>query len=149
LRLWARAAKAFESPILVEWGTEPNGDWFAWNGKWNGGAKTGPARYIAAYRHIVDLMRTQGADNLQWIWHVNWFDEPEAGWNHFENYYPGDDYCDWVAVSAYGALTPMSRDGQEILRFKMAQAYPRLVKIAPGKPIIVAEFGSDLHNPRV
>jgi len=25
LRAWARDAKAFGSPILIEWGTEPNG----------------------------------------------------------------------------------------------------------------------------
>jgi hypothetical protein len=28
----------------------------------------------------------------------------------------------------------------------MREAYSRLVKIAPGKPIILAEFGCDLHN---
>src|SRR5438094_7237504 len=38
LRAWARGAKNFGSPILIEWGTEPNGKWFSWNGKWNGGA---------------------------------------------------------------------------------------------------------------
>ena len=37
LRAWARAAKDFGGPILIEWGTEPNGKWFSWNGKWNGG----------------------------------------------------------------------------------------------------------------
>ena len=97
----------FGSPILIEWGTEPNGDWFSWNGKWNGGAGEGPARYVAAYRHIVDLMRAEGADNLQWVWHVNWLDEPEKDWNRFENYFPGEDYCDWVALSAYGPTTPI------------------------------------------
>ena len=66
----------------------------------NGTAARKPvrARYVAAYRHIVDLMRAEGAKNLQWVWHVNWFDEPEAKWNHFENYYPGDAYCDWMAL---------------------------------------------------
>ena len=34
-------------------------------------------------------MRAEGANNLQWVWHVNWFDEPEAKWNRFENYYVG------------------------------------------------------------
>ncbi len=119
LRRWARAAKSFASPILIEWGVEPNGDWFSWNGKWNGGAKAGPARYVAAYHHIVDLMRAEGAKNLQWVWHVNWFDEPEAKWNRFENYYVGDAYCDWIGLSAYGPLTPTTRDGTESLRFKM------------------------------
>jgi hypothetical protein len=146
LHAWARDAKNFGSPILIEWGTEPNGEWFGWNGKWNGGAGKGPARYIAAYQHIVDLMRAEGADNLQWVWHVNWLDEPEKDWNRFENYFPGGNYCDWVALSAYGPTTPTTQDGTESLAFKMREAYPRLVKIAPGKPIILAEFGCDLHN---
>lgn len=149
LKAWAREAKAFGSPILIEWGTEPNGEWFSWNGKWNGGATEGPRRFVAAYRHIFDLMRGEGAANLQWIWHVNWFDEPETKWNRFENYYPGDDYCDWVALSAYGPLTPMATDGTESFRFKMSEAYPRLMKLAPSKPILIAEFGCDIHHPKV
>ena len=64
LRAWGRGAKNFGSPILVEWGTEPNGNWFSWNGKWNGGAKEGPREYIAAYHHIVDLIQGEGADQL-------------------------------------------------------------------------------------
>jgi hypothetical protein len=149
LRGWARDAKAFKSPILIEWGTEPNGDWFSWNGKWNGGVEKGPAHYIAAYRHMVDVMRAEGADNLLWVWHVNWFDSPEAQGNRFENYYPGARYCDWLGLSAYGPLTPTTHDGTESLRFKMREAYPRLTRLAPGKPIVLAEFGCDLHNRRV
>ncbi len=146
LRKWARAAKEFNTPILIEWGTEPNGKWFSWNGKWNGGAARGPATYIAAYRHIVDIARGEGATNLQWVWHVNWFDEPEQKWNAFENYFPGSGYCDWVALSIYGPLTPQTRDGAESFRAKLKEAYPRLTNIAVGKPVIIAEFGCDVHN---
>ena len=149
LRTWAHEAKNFGAPVLIEWGTEPNGNWFSWNGKWNGGAIEGPARYVAAYRHIVDLMRAEGADNLQWVWHINWYDEPEAKWNAFKNYFPGENYCDWVALSAYGPLTPGTDEGLESFRFKIDEAYPRLTKIAPNKPIIIAEFGCDLHNRHV
>jgi hypothetical protein len=149
LRAWAREAKQFGSPVLVEWGTEPNGKWFSWNGKWNGGATEGPARYVASYRHIVDLMREEGAHNLQWVWHVNWLDQPEAKWNRFENYYPGGNYCDWVALSVYGPLTPRAVDGTESFRFKMRSAYPRLTGLAPDKPIVIAEFGCALHHRKV
>ena len=103
LRAWASDAKTFGSPILIEWGTEPNGGWFSWNGKWNA----------------------------------------------FENYFPGTDYCDWVALSAYGPLTPRTDEGLETFRFKIDEAYPRLTKVAPGKPVIVAELGCDLHNRHV
>jgi hypothetical protein len=148
-RAWARDAKELGSPILIEWGTEPNGNWFSWNGKWNGGAAEGSARYIAAYRHIVDLMRAESADNLQWVWHVNWYDEPEAKWNAFENYFPGENYCDWVALSAYGPITPKTSEGIESFRLKIDEAYSRLTSVAPNKPVIIAEFGCDLHNRHV
>ena len=132
---------------MIEWGTEPNGQWFAWNGKWNG-RSGGPARYIAAYRHIVSLMRASGATNLQWVWHVNWDDDPDVRWNRLENYFPGPDYCSWLAVSAYGALTPRATDF-EAFRHELDAAYPRLTSLAPGKPIIVAEFGSDIHHRKI
>ena len=148
LRGWARGAKDFRTPLLMEWGTEPNGKWFSWNGRWNGGARIGPAKYVTAYRHIVDLMRNEGAGNVQWVWHVNWFDEPEQKWNAFENYFPGENYCDWVALSVYGPTTPRTRDDTESFAFKLREAYPRVIKIVPGKPIIIAEFGCDLHNKR-
>jgi hypothetical protein len=149
LREWARAARDFRTPLLIEWGTEPNGRWFSWNGEWNGGARQGPERYITAYRHIVDLMRAEGADNLRWVWHVNWDDDPETKWNRFENYFPGKNYCDWLALSIYGPTTPTARDGTESFVTKMREAYPRLTKLAPEKSIIIAEFGCDLHNPRI
>src|SRR5205814_4602536 len=98
---------------------------------------------LSAHR---DLMRSEGADNLQWVWHVNWLDEPEQKWNAFENYFPGEKYFDWVALSAYGPTKARMEDGTENFAFKMREAYPRLLKIAPGKPIIIAEFGCDLHN---
>ncbi len=149
LRAWARAAKQFHGPILIEWGTEPNGEWFSWNGKWNGGAKRGPANFIAAYRHIVDLMQAEGGANLHWVWHVNYSDEPGTKWNALENYFPGEDYCDWVAVSVYGPLKPTTKDERESFAEKLEAVYPRLVRTAPNKPIIVAEFGCDIHNPGV
>jgi hypothetical protein len=74
LRKWALGAKEFGSPLLVEWGTEPNGEWFAWNGRWHGRDAVGPALFVKAYRHIVDVMRAAGAPNLTWVWHANWDD---------------------------------------------------------------------------
>jgi hypothetical protein len=147
LKRWAASARAFGGPILIEWGTEPNGDWFAWNGKWHGRA-AGPPQYVVAYRHIVEVMRVAGANNLQWIWHANWDDVPETHWNRLENNFPGANYCDWIALSAYGALTPRA-SAVETFREELDQAYPRLTRLAPGKPIIVAEFGCDIHHRKV
>jgi len=148
LRRWARQARDFGSPILIDWGLEPNGQWFAWNGKWNGHS-AGPPLFVATYRHIVDLMRAEGARNLQWVWHVNWDDDPDHQWNRLENYFPGADYCDWMAVSAYGPLTMHDWDEPASFRHEMDSVYPRLTKRAPGKPILISEFGCNIRAHHV
>jgi glycosyl hydrolase family 26 len=149
LRNWAVSAKDYRGPLLVEWGTEPNGDWFSWNGRWHGRNAAGPALFVKAYRHIVDVMRDAGASNLTWVWHANWDDQPEAKWNRLENYFPGADYCDWLAVSAYGPTTPTTHEGGESLAEKLGEVLPRLRKLAPNKPVILAEFGCDIRSPVV
>lgn len=157
-RAWARSAKEFGTPVLVEFGTEMNGHWFGWNGKYHGGEQTdgfgdplkpdGPERFVAAWRHIVKLMRSEGAKNLLWVWHPDANDHPDDSWNDFENYYPGDDMVDWVGFSGYGYLTP--RDDWDPASFReiLDQAYERIQKLAPSKPIIVAEFGHTAGNPK-
>jgi hypothetical protein len=146
LRAWGQAAAAFGTPIIVEWGTEANGDWFSWNGVYNGGAGTGPALFREAFRYMVYSMKNQGAYNITWVWHVNASDFPSAGWNALENYFPGNDIVDWIGLSAYAAqssLDPFWYDFGFTLDFVM----PRLIKIAPYKPVIVAEFGAPAGHP--
>ena len=63
--------------------------------------------------------------------------------------FPGNDYCDWVALSAYGPLTPHAVDGTESFRSKIDHAYHRLTKVAAGKPVMIAEFGCDIHHRKV
>ncbi len=148
LKKWGADAKRFGSPMLMEWGTECNGEWFAWNGKWNGKAR-GTEKFLLAWRHIVGLMRAAGADNITWVWHVNSDDVPDAEWNRFENYYPGDAFVDWVAVSAYGPQKPHDKEPVENFRELMDAFYPRINALAPGKPLIVAEFGCTLRHPKI
>jgi hypothetical protein len=148
LRAWAKSAKEFGTPILIEYGTEVNGRWFSWNGAWNGGAGTGPKKFREAYRRIIRLSREEGADNLHWVFHVNYNDDPSEYWNRLENYYPGDEWIDWLGVSVYGAQKP---SGEANVRFRklMDKVYPRLVKLAPNKPIAVLEFGVTSLNKRI
>jgi Glycosyl hydrolase family 26 len=158
LRAWADSAKAFGTPVLAEYGVECNGDWFPWNGRWNGGGTQagfgdpnepdGPERFVAAYRHIINLMRGRGATNITWVLQVNNGDSPERAWNRFENYYPGDSYIDWVGISCYGALAPTDRWAEQF-RPCFDEAYNRAVAMAPTKPIIIPEFGFPLHHYKI
>ncbi len=158
LRAWARDARTFRSPLLVEFGTEVNGNWFSWNGDWNGGGRKtgygdageadGPERFRDAYRHIVDIMRAEGAKNITWVFHVDTDDVPDRPWNRLENYYPGDQWIDWIGMSVYGAADPLDDDTSSF-RELMDEIYPRLAELSSEKPIVLLEFGATSGNPNV
>ncbi len=147
LTQWAIDASNLSYPILVEFGTEVNGNWFPWNGQYNGGAtKTGygdpmladgPERFRDAYRHIIDICNTNGADNITWFFHVDAYSEPAEEWNAIEHYYPGDNYIDWLGVSVYGPQVPEDeyQDFTEI----MNDFYPTITELS-NKPIAILEF---------
>lgn len=155
LAAWAKAAAAYGKPVMAEYGPEVNGDWFPWNGSFNGGGTTtgfgdpakadGPERFVAAYRHIIDVMREQGAYNVSWVFHVDVYGSPEEPWNSMAAYYPGDSYIDWLALSAYGAQDSVDDAGQSF-RELVDAGYPQLAKVSANKPIIVAEMGTDVRN---
>jgi hypothetical protein len=146
LRRWADTARDFGTPVLAEYGTEMNGFWFGWNAVHNG-RRAGAPLFRRAYRHIIDVVRAEGADNVSWVFHVNDDDAPSRPWNRLERYYPGDRYIDWLATSVYGAQTPREHWNEAFAR-GMDRVYPRLVRLAD-KPIIVAELGVTRGNPRV
>lgn len=151
LREWARQARAVDIPLLVEFGTEMNGDWFTWAGVYNGADTTdrygdptqadGPEIFQDAYRHIVDIFRAEGVDNVTWFFHVNIVSSPDVAWNHPSQYYPGDAYVDWIGVSVYGA----QQDGDQWVSFAniMDEHFDDVAAISPQKPVAILEFGVD------
>ncbi len=146
LTRWGRDAAALGVPVIAEYGTEMNGEWFRWNGRWNGRA-AGAKRFRAAYRRIIEVTRAAGADNVIWVFHVNHADIPDVRWNRFENYYPGDDVIDWLGVSLYSMLSPDEDEATDFVT-GFDQTHARLRRMSPHKPVIVAEFGTDIANPR-
>jgi hypothetical protein len=153
---WGINAKKFGKPLIVEWGTEMNGYWFAWNGWWSGKAE-GVEKFKATYKYIHKLITEEGgADNVTWVFHVNNSDDPNIyddenaarciGWNKFENYYPGD-FIDWLGVSVYGALEP-SDDYCTPFKETMDEVYDRLAAMTPNKPIMLLEFGVTMNNKK-
>ncbi len=145
---WFQDAANTGYPLLVEFGTEVNGEWFPWNGVHNGGATTtnygdpnlpdGPERFRDAYRHIIDLSRQAGANNITWFFHIDAAGQPEEAWNDFENYYPGDNYIDWVGVSVYGAVTP--DENPMSFADKLNLVYDRITTTT-NKPLAILETG--------
>ncbi len=160
LRRYAQEVRKVPGPLIMEFGTEVNGDWFPWSGACNGGGKRtgygsprladGPERFRDAYRHIINIFRSEGVQNVTWVFHVNASSAPNAGWNTHAAYYPGDDYIDWIGVSVYGAQTPaVLRNWNPHFREVMDYTYPAIASISRSRPIAVLEFGvvENKHKP--
>ncbi len=156
LRQWARQARNYGDPLMVEFGTEVNGDWFPWNARWNGGDTSheygatdlfdGPERFRDAYRRLITLFRDEGANNITWVFHINALNAPNEPWNQMADYYPGDDYIDWIGVSVYGAQGPDSpwQSFEDIL----FPAWSEITSISTeGKPLAVIEWGVTERAP--
>lgn len=103
-----------------------------------------PDEYVKAYKHIVDLIRAEGANNIAFVWHSYaskpYKDYPLSSW------YPGDDYVDWVAISVFGHAYNGRDFGsycENVLNF--AKQYKKPVMIAESSPI----NGIDKENAEV
>lgn len=137
---WAKQAKDFNRPLLVDFAVEMNGEWFPWNGSWFGSDLQAAHLYRNAYRHIIKLFDDQKVRNITWFFHFNSQSWPKEDWNRAENYYPGDEYIDWLAVSAYGA---QSKDDDEGLYLSdiLDKNWSTAEAVSRNKPIALLEFG--------
>jgi hypothetical protein len=87
LQGFARDAKTAGLPIFLRFASEMNGDWTEWSGD--------PARFIAAWRTVAEVMRRL-APNVAMVWAPNAVPE-----HNITDYYPGDEWVDWVGVNFY------------------------------------------------
>lgn len=153
LNAYALAAKNSGVNLLMEFGTEVNGNWFPWSGYCNGADETtygtppaalpdGPERFRDAYRHVIDIFNNNNVDNVTWFFHINGYGSPyevDYPWNEMANYYPGDNYIDWLGVSIYGPQTSDYSYYEELSQ-TLDHCYPRLTSISATKPIAILEF---------
>lgn len=93
LRSYADSVKKYGGPIIVGFAHEMNGYWYSW-----GLGHASARNWIAAWRHVVLLFRSQGADNVKWLWTVN-----RVGGNvgAVRTWWPGAEYVSLVGIDGY------------------------------------------------
>ncbi len=128
LRRHAADLRAVGAPVALRFAHEMNGSWYPW-GQGVGGNT--PATFIAAWRHVHDVMVAAGATQVLWTWAPNVTDFAPA--QDLGVLYPGDTYVDWVGLSGYFDQT--TDTWAKLYGPTLAQ----LDRIAPDKPIYVAE----------
>lgn len=141
---WAKAYKtyaqegdgrmAFIAPLQ-----EMNGYWVPYG--------LNPYNFKAAYWHIQKVFSEAGipSNSIQWVFAPNGYNDPSD--SQFEAYYPGDVSVDVVAFSSYNYgyhpnnSWPRWETAQEIY----LPYLDRMRKMAPTKPIIIAQTGTTAY----
>jgi beta-mannanase len=125
-----------------------------WSGVKNGGATTekygdpqkadGPELFVDAYRHIHDVFIQEGAAKVLWVWCPNIEMSGPLGeeWNDIGNYYPGDEYVDWLCMDGYNWGTSQSWSAWQTFDTIFKPTYSHLQQINSNKPIMIGEFGA-------
>ena len=93
LRSFADSVRDFGHPVVMGFGHEMNAYWYSW-----GYGHLPASTFVAAWRHIVTLFRSQGADNVTWLWTLQ-ADEPGTG--PIAAWWPGAQYVTWVGIDGY------------------------------------------------
>lgn len=175
IQKWATDISALGYPVFVRWGHEMNIPSYSWAGQHAFGANgrtdynqitdacgfsgcfgdtnvpDGPERYIEAYRRVHRIADPL-APNIVWVWNPNarnWPLPDVAPWNHYNNYYPGDAYVDWVGLDGYNWGDQSGNGyGRWVTFNEMFGA--ELVDLAvryPGKRQMIPEVGA-VEDPR-
>ena len=96
IRRTAEAMKAFGHEFFMR---------YCWEMDGNKRSSTvgSPTQFIAAWRRIHGIFKEVGADNVVWVWCGNaaHFKRQNDGGHWAFDYYPGDEYVDWISSDGY------------------------------------------------
>ncbi len=132
LRESAQVAKNWGSTVMIRFAHEMNGNWYPW-----GSGKTSPETFIAAWRHVVSIFRSEGATNVKWVWSPN---VQEGAKYPISPYFPGDEWVDDIGLDGYnwGSIPGESwRSMGEVF----AASYSIVTQLST-KPVIITETSS-------
>jgi mannan endo-1,4-beta-mannosidase len=124
LRQYAESVQDFGHAVVIGFGHEMNSPRYPW-----GYRHVQPSTFVAAWRHIVTVFRSEGADNVTWLWTIN---QDERGTGPVAAWWPGANYVTWVGIDGYyyrRADTFASVFGNTIAQ----------VRVFTDKPILLSE----------
>jgi glycosyl hydrolase family 26 len=133
---FARSLATFRGRVDLRYAHEMNGTWYPWSHD--------PVAYRSAWRHVVRLVRAQGARNVRFVWSVNpsLYLSPRSWRRSVRVYWPGRRYVDAVG-------TTMINFGG-VKRYTVARFVPRLraLRRLYHKPVVLAEVSTE-HRGRL
>lgn len=124
---FANKLKRYDRPIFLRFAHEYDNPNYPWS-------NSTPEAFKAAWIHVYNIIKEQGAIKVMMVWNPWQVDD-------MEKYYPGDDYVDWIGVTAlnYG---PLNSSGNEISFNELYSHFRKKIFSFSRKPVMLAEFGS-------
>ena len=139
---FAKAVATARLPVVIRLDHEMNGNWFPWSEGRNGNS-TG--QYVEAWRHIWTLFQQAGATNVIWDWAPNVI--RGATISDLQELYPGDQYVDWIGLSAYQdtETTPQELISPSLDEIREFTQRPMLItetgaRLGAAKPVYTTNF---------
>lgn len=128
LRGYATSVRKFGYPVVIGFRHDRDDPGPSW-----AHSQVRPAAFVAAWRHIVNLFRRQGADNVSWLWTVptGRAGAPPSAW------WPGARYVTWVGIDgSYSrpADTFATVFGRAIHQMRRFTTRPILLSVTLARP---------------
>lgn len=138
IKRWAEEAAAYGDTVLVRPWWEFNQSSSVW--AWSGTGRT--AEHVAAWRHLVDLVRPI-APNALFVWCPNVM---AGGLADPTPWYPGDAYVDWTGMDGYSGQNPAKSYGWRSAYKLFKPTSEKLLELAPDKPIMIGETAASEYG---
>ena len=153
-KAWAVRMKAFVSGpdgslgtaddrrVYIRLAHEMNGNWYPWGAAVGGNSA---ASYQLMWQRVRGAFSTEGLDahTVQWIWAVN---HEDVGSFRAEDYYPGDEYVDWIGIDGYNWGASQSWSSWSAPETVFGPMAARLRKLTQ-KPLALTETASSSATP--
>jgi hypothetical protein len=125
----ADGLKALGKPVFLRW-------FWEMDGTRNADVAVSPAAYIDAWRYLRTVFAERGVTNVAWVWcpNASGFEDGSA-----QQFYPGDDWVDWVCADGYNWYPS---DGRAHQSFEEKFVVFHDWAAARGKPAMAGEYGS-------
>ncbi|NJY63089.1 glycosyltransferase [Salinimicrobium sp. CDJ15-81-2] len=120
----------YNKPVFLRFAHEFNNPAYPWSAD---GGNT-PADFKAAWRHVHEIMKDRGANEVMLVWNP-W--DPQG----MEQYYPGDQYVDWIGLTMLD-YQGLNKSGAEVPFEELYLPFRNKLQWFTRKPVMLTEFGS-------
>lgn len=147
---YARDIKEWEGEIRFRFAHEMIQDNVYNNGKEFYPWQDQPETYVKAYRHVYDIFKKVGASNAKFVWCPNNF---PVDVDIVKQYYPGNDYVDWLCMDGYNWGNQDGKPGWPEWQWfddifgNLYHTFVDHPEIFGEKPIMIGEFASCEASP--